>query len=181
MQKSLAPKHGCELLAHPSEHLLNGGRVSHECGRHFQALWRDVTHAWFYVVGDPFHEVGWVFVLHVDHLFVYFFRAHSSSEHGRGCQVPAMAGVGGAHHVLRVPHLLGQLWDGQGDVLLGATGGQRGKSHHEEVKTRKWDQIHCQLPQVWVQLTWESQATCYSTHGCRDQMVQVTDCTQTNR
>ena len=37
-----------------------------------------------------------------------------------------MAGVGGAHHVLGVELLLGQLWHRQSTVLLGAAGGLEG-------------------------------------------------------
>ena len=69
-----------------------------------------------------------------------------------------MAGVGGAHHVLGVPHLLRQLGHGQGAVLLAAAGGQGGKAHHEEVQAGEGDQIHCQLAQVSVQLAGEAQA-----------------------
>lgn len=64
-----------------------------------------------------------------------------------------MTGVGGAHHILGVPHLLGQLGDGQRAVLLAAAGGQRGEAHHEEVQAWEGDQVHCQLAQISVQLT----------------------------
>jgi hypothetical protein len=37
--------------------------------------------------------------------------------------IPAMAGVGGAHHVLGLEGLVGELRDRHGTVLLGAAGG----------------------------------------------------------
>ena len=63
-----------------------------------------------------------------------------------------MAWVGGAHHVLGVPHLLCQLRHRQRAVLLAAARGQRGEAHHEEVQAGEGDQVHGQLAQVRVQL-----------------------------
>nr|GLL48789.1 uncharacterized protein BOVATA_006360 [Ipomoea trifida] len=148
MQESLAPKHGGELLANPSEHLLDGGGVPDESGREFQPSGGNVTHAGLHIIGDPFHEVGRVLVLHIDHLFVHLFGAHFPPEHGGGGEVAAVTRVGGAHHVLGVPHLLGQFRDRERDVLLGSAGGQWGKSYHEEMEAWEWDQIHCQLPEA---------------------------------
>lgn len=48
-----------------------------------------------------------------------------------------MPWVGGSHHVLGVEHLLGELSDGDGAVLLAAAGSQWGETGHEEVKTRE--------------------------------------------
>ena len=47
------------------------------------------------------------------------------------------------HHVLGVPHLLGEFGDGQGSILLGAEGSQGSKPDHEEVETREGDQVYC--------------------------------------
>jgi hypothetical protein len=58
--------------------------------------------------------------------------------------------------------------------LLGASGGQRGKPRHEEVETREGDHVHCQLPQVSVQLAREPEAGGDPRHGEGDQVVQVT-------
>ena len=86
-----------------------------------------------------------------------------------------MTGVSSTHHVLGIPHLLSQLWDSEGDVLLGPTRGEWCKTHHEKVKTWEGDQINSKLPKVGVQLAREPQTTCYPTHSSRDQMVKVTN------
>ena len=69
-----------------------------------------------------------------------------------------MSGVGGAHHVLGVEHLLGELRDGESSVLLGASGGERGEADHEEVKSGEWDQVDSELSEIGVELTRESEA-----------------------
>ena len=85
-----------------------------------------------------------------------------------------MSGVGSAHHVFGIKHLLGQFRDGQGSVLLRSSGGQGGESDHEEVQSWEGDQVDGQFSQVRVQLTGESEAAGNSGHGGRDQVVQVT-------
>jgi hypothetical protein len=69
-KESLAPEHGCELLADALEHLLDGGGVAHKGGGHLEALGRDITDGRLDVVGDPLHEVGGVLVLDVEHLLI---------------------------------------------------------------------------------------------------------------
>mmetsp|Transcript_23416 Transcript_23416/g.48171 ORF Transcript_23416/g.48171 Transcript_23416/m.48171 type:complete len:309 (+) Transcript_23416:590-1516(+) len=84
-----------------------------------------------------------------------------------------MARVSSTHHVLGIEHLLGQLRHSQGPVLLRPTRGQRREASHEEVQAWERHQVHSDLAQVAVQLSREAQAACDSTHGRRDQMVQV--------
>ena len=88
-----------------------------------------------------------------------------------------MSWVSSAHHVLGIPHLLGQFWDGEVTVLLRATRGEGSKSHHEKVKARERDQVHSKLSEIRVELTREPKAAGYTRHGCGDQMVQITNCT----
>ena len=85
-----------------------------------------------------------------------------------------MSGVGGAHHVLGVEHLLGELGDGESSVLLGASGGERSEADHEEVKSGEWDQVHGELSQIGVELTRESEAAGHTGDGGGHEMVEVT-------
>ena len=76
-----------------------------------------------------------------------------------------MAGVSGAHHVLGIPHLLGELRDGEGPVLLRSAGGQGGETDHEEVEAGEGDEVDGQLPEIGVELPREAEAAGDSTHG----------------
>jgi len=175
VQEGLPAEHGGELLADAAEHLLDGGGVADEGGGHLEARGRDVTHGGLDVVGDPLHEVGGVLVLHVEHLLVHLLGAHLAAEHGGRREVATVARVGGAHHVLGVPHLLGELRDRQGAVLLGAPGGERREADHEEVQARERDEVDGQLAEVGVELAREAEAAGDAAHGGGDEVVEVAE------
>lgn len=176
MQESLAPEHGCELLTDTLEELLDGSAVADEGGRHFQPTWGDVAHSGLHIVGDPLNEVRAVLVLDIEHLLIHLLHGHASTENGSHSQVATMTRITCCHHVLGIKHLLSQLWNGEGSVLLRATAGEWGKSRHEEMKTREGNHIYSQFAKISIQLTGESKASCHTTHGGGNKMVEVSVC-----
>ena len=85
-----------------------------------------------------------------------------------------MSWVRSAHHVLGIEHLLGELWDGKGSVLLGTSGGKWGETSHEEMESWEWDQVDGKLSEIGVELTWESEAAGNTGESSRDEMVKIT-------
>lgn len=87
-----------------------------------------------------------------------------------------MARVRGSHHVLGVKHLLSKLRNGDGTVASGASGGERRKTDHEEMKTRERHHVNGQLSKVGVKLTGETKTCSDTRHNNGDEVVQVTIC-----
>ncbi len=145
-----------------------------KCGAHLEALGGNVANAALDIVGDPLDKVARVFVLYVQHLLIHLLARHAPTEQGRGSQVATVTRISSAHHVLGVPHLLGELGHRECTVLLAPAAGEGCKAHHEKVQTRKGDEVDRQLAQVGVELPWEAQAAGDARHDCADQVVEVT-------
>ena len=171
MEEGLTAEHGGELFRDPLEEVLDCGAVPNERARHLQAPRGDIAHCSFHIVRDPLHEVVAVLVLHIQHLLVNLLHGHATTEDGGYSQVASVAGVAGGHHVLGVKHLLSQLWDCEGAVLLAATGRERGKTRHEEMQTREWHHVNSKFTEVSVQLPWEPQTRGHTRHGRGDKVV----------
>ena len=89
------------------------------------------------------------------------------------CEISPVPGVSSRHHVLGVKHLLCQLRNSHGAVLLGPAGHQGGEPRHEEVEPGEGNHVDGQLPQVSIELAGEPEAGGYPGHGDAHQVVQV--------
>ena len=84
--------------------------------------------------------------------------------------------VPSAHHVLCIEHLLGELGNCECTVLLGSARCQWSEACHEEVQARKWDEVHGNLAEVAIQLSWEAKAACHTAHSRAHEVVEVAVC-----
>lgn len=44
------------------------------------------------------------------------------------------------------------------------------------MQAREWNQVSGNFTQIRVKLTWEAERASHSSHGCRNEMVQVAEC-----
>ena len=84
-----------------------------------------------------------------------------------------MSGITSSHHVLGIEHLLGQLWNSQGPVLLAASGCEWGKAGHEEMKTGEGNHVDCKLTEISIELAREAETGGHTRHGQGDKMVEI--------
>mmetsp|Transcript_110201 Transcript_110201/g.206574 ORF Transcript_110201/g.206574 Transcript_110201/m.206574 type:complete len:221 (-) Transcript_110201:605-1267(-) len=176
MQECLAAEHCCEVLGDTLEHLLDCCGVACKSDSHLQPLWWNVANTGLDVVRNPLYKIRRVFVLDVQHLLIHLFGGHASTEECGSSQIPAMPRISCAHHILRIEHLLRELWHGQCTILLRPTGSERCEACHEEVEPWERNQIHGDFSEVAVQLAREAEASCHARHCCRHKVVEITIC-----
>ena len=84
-----------------------------------------------------------------------------------------MTRIGGAHHVLGVKGLLGELWDTEHSEFTRRVGRQGCESNQEEVETRKGHHVHGELAEIAVELSREAERAGGSSDGVGDEVVEV--------
>ena len=138
MKKCFSSEHGCELFTDSFKHFLNCCRVTDESNGHFKTFRWNITNRRFNVIRNPLNEIRGVFVLNIKHLFIYFFRWHSTSEHSGCSKISSMSWVRSTHHILGVEHLLGEFWYCEGSIDLRSSGCKWSETSHEKFESREW-------------------------------------------
>ena len=124
-------------------------------------------------VGNPFHKVGIVMLLVLEHVLFHFLGRDLASEQSGHGQIASVARIRGSHHVAVIKHLRGQLGNSQVAIGLGIARCQGCKANHEEMQTWKGHHVDSQLSQVCIQLTRETQASRDAAHDSRYQVVEI--------
>lgn len=124
-----------------------------------------VTDSCLDVVGDPFHKVAAVLVLHVEHVLIDLLHGHPTTGDSSHGEVSAVAGVTGSHHVFGIEDLLGEFGHCESLLLLASMAGERGKGRHKEIETWEGNHIDCQLVEVSTELAREVEAGSDTSHG----------------
>mmetsp|Transcript_18383 Transcript_18383/g.45606 ORF Transcript_18383/g.45606 Transcript_18383/m.45606 type:complete len:455 (-) Transcript_18383:69-1433(-) len=175
MKESLAAEHDTELIGDTLPGLLDGGGVTDKDSGHFKSLGGNITDGSLDVIGDPFNKVGRVLGDHLVHLVVDNLGREVTSEHHGAGEVTSVTRISGAHHVLGIKGLLGELRNSHDTESLRAVGSQRRESNHEKVKTGERNHVNGKLSEIAVKLTGESKRARRSGDGIGDQVVEVTE------
>jgi len=174
MEESFSSKHSSKLFSDSLEHFLDSSGVTNESNRHFKTFRWDITNTRFNIIWNPFDEIGGVFILDVEHLFVNFFWGHSSSEHSGGSKISSVSWIWSAHHIFGIEHLLGEFWYGKSSIYLGSSWGKRSETNHEEMESWEWNKVNSEFSEIGVELTWESDWASNTRHSNRYEMVEIT-------
>ena len=173
VEEGLSAENDSELFGDTLPCFLDGSGVTNEDTRHIKSLGWDVTDGCLDVVRDPFDKVGRVLVGHFVHLGADLCGGNLSSEHHGAGEVTSVTRISGAHHVLGIECLLGELRYRQDTVLLDILGGQGCESNQKEVKTRERNKVDGKLSKITVELSGESKGASSSSDGVGNQDIQV--------
>ena len=95
-------------------------------------------------------------------------------QDSRAGEIASIPEIRSSHHVLRVEHLLSQVWNANGTEGMGTTAGQRSEADHEEVETRERNHVDGELTQIRVELAREAKASSNAGHNGGNKVVEVT-------
>lgn len=173
MKISLSAEHSSELIGHSSEDLLDGGAVAEEGGGDGAVSGRDVVDRGGDVVGDPLDEEVVVLLVNALHAVIDIAGGDLASEDAGGSEVETTTRIAGAHHVLVVELLGGELADGVLAVSTSVRSVERSIAGDEEVETREGNKVDGELSEVAVELTGVTEGAGDAGHGLGDEAVHV--------